>query len=86
MDSKEKIKYQICDCYNEKAIPVDWNKLPDDIMNRLLSDKKEFTYNKKSYSSEKQINEKTVVYFRKVSKFKKDISEYPGEGNIIFGI
>ena len=54
-------------------------------MNRLLTDKKEFAYNRKSYSLERQINEKTVVYFRKVSKFKKDITEYR-EGNIIFGI
>lgn len=85
MSDTETIKYQICDCYGDKATPIDWNKLPDDIMNRLLTDKKEFAYNRKSYSLERQVNEKTVVYFRKVSKFKKDITEYR-EGNIIFGI
>ena len=83
---EEKIKYQICDCNGDKATPIDWNKLPEDVVNRLLDDKKEFMYNKKAYSVENQVNEKTVVYFRKVSKFKKGITEYPGGDKIIFGI
>ena len=86
MSEDEKIRYQICTVSGLNATPIDWNKLPEDLINKLLDEKKYMMVNKKSYSSEKEINEKTVVYFRKVSKFRKDITEYPGIGNIVFGI
>lgn len=79
----EKKLYQITDSWGKDACPVDWNKLPDELIENIKS---EYIYNTLAYSTEDKINVKTVIYFRPVKKFRKNIKEYNGENNIVFGI
>ena len=79
----EKKLYQITDSWGKDACPVDWNKLPDELIEDLKS---EDVYNVLAYSTEDRINMKSVIYFRPVKKFRKKIKEYNGENNIVFGI
>lgn len=79
----EKIKYQITDPWGRDACPVDWNKLPDELIEVV---KNEYIYDAMSFSNEEGINTKSVIYFRPVKKFRKNIKEYNGENNIVFGI
>lgn len=79
----DKELYQLSRWYESKAIPIDWNKLPDDVITNTPSD---FLCNKLSYSKEKGICTKTVLYFRKVKKFRKDIENKYETEAIIFGI
>jgi hypothetical protein len=80
---EDKIRYQITDAYGRDACPVDWNKLPDELIDNIKS---ESVYNTLAYSTENKINVKSVIYFRPVKKFRKNITEYDGENNIVFGI
>jgi hypothetical protein len=82
MEDKKEL-YQIARWYESKAIPIDWNRLPDDVISSIPSD---FMCNKLSYSREKGIDTKTVLYFRKVKKFRKDIENRFETPEIIFGI
>ena len=79
----DKELYQISNQYESNAIPIEWNKLPDDIINNISS---ELLYNKLSFSKEKGICEKTVIYFRKVKKFRKDIKNKYETDILILGI
>lgn len=79
----EKELYQIATWYESRAIPIDWNKLPDDVINNISSD---LLCNRLSYSKEKGICEKTVIYFRRVKKFRKDIKNQYETDTLIFGI
>ena len=81
MEDKE--LYQIAMWYESKAIPIDWNRLPEEIINNIDSD---FLCDKLSYEKNCGISKKTVLYFRKVKKFRKDITEKYETTNIIFGI
>ena len=81
MEDKE--LYQIAMWYESKAIPIDWNKLPEEIIEKISSD---FLCNRLSYSKECGISKKTVLYFRKVKKFRKDIEDKYETPDIIFGI
>ena len=80
---KEKDLYQIAKWYESRAIPIDWNKVPEEIISDISSD---LLYNHLSYSRLEGISEKTVLYFRKVKKFRKDITKKYEMDNIIFGI
>lgn len=80
---EEKIKYQITDSIGKDACPVDWNKLPDELIENVNTD---YIFNTLAYSSEDNINVKSIIYFRPVKKFRKNITEYEGENNIVFGI
>lgn len=82
MDNEEKELYQLTDRWGEKALPIDWNKLPDEIIGEIPSD---CFFNILSYSDKDGLNSKTVVYFRKVKKFRKGTQEYT-RNNIIIGI
>lgn len=79
----DKELYQISAWYESKAIPIDWNKLPDDVINNVSSD---LLCNRLSYSKEKGICKKTVIYFRRVRKFRKDIKSQYETDTLIFGI
>lgn len=79
----EKKLYQITDEWGKDACPVDWNKLPDELIENVKSSD---VYNILAYSTEDKINVKSVIYFRPVKKFRKNIKEYNGENNIVFGI
>jgi len=79
----EKKLYQITDSWGRDACPVDWNKLPDELIENVKS---EYVYNTLAYSTEDKIIVKSVIYFRPVKKFRKNIKEYNGENNIVFGI
>ena len=81
MEDKE--LYQIAKWYESKVIPIDWNRLPDEIINNIDPD---FLYDKLSYSKSCGVDKKTVLYFRKVKKFRKDITKKYETSNIIFGI
>jgi len=75
--------YQISDEFGNKAFPIDWNKLPNKLIEKLNSD--DFC-NIMSYSKkDNKLTFKTVVYFRKVKKFRKNITEIKND-NIIFGV
>lgn len=81
---EEKILFQISDPYGDKAFPIDWNKLPEDLINEATEDK---LYNNLAYSEENKLSYKTVLYFREVKKFKKNIKEFKSEdSNVIFGL
>lgn len=79
----EKKLYQITDEWGKDACPVDWNKLPDELIENV---KPSDVYNILAYSTKDKINVKSVIYFRPVKKFRKKIKEYNGENNIVFGI
>ncbi len=79
----EKKLYQITDSWGKDACPIDWNKLPDELIENINTD---YIYNTLAYSSESKINVKSIIYFRPVKKFRKNITEYEGENNIVFGI
>lgn len=83
MEDKEKKLYQIARWYESKAIPIDWNKVPDEIIDVIPSD---LLYDYLSYSRKDGITKKTVLYFRKVKKFRKDITKKYETDTIIFGI
>jgi len=83
MEDKEKKLYQIARWYESKAIPIDWNKVPDEIIDEIPSD---LLYDYLSYSCKDGITKKTVLYFRKVKKFRKDITKKYETDTIIFGI
>lgn len=74
--------YQISDEFGSNVIAVDWNKLPDDVISNITRDS---MYTVFSYSKDESLNLKTVVYFRKVKKFRKGIKEFPCD-DIIFGV
>lgn len=80
--NEEKELYQLTDRWGEKALAVDWNKLPDEIIGQIPSD---YFFNILSYSEKDGINSKTVIYFRKVKKFRKGTTEFKSN-NIIIGI
>lgn len=82
-EAKEKELYQIAKWYESKAIPIDWNKVPEEIISDISSD---LLYDHLSYSEKCGISKKTVLYFRKVKKFRKDITKKYETTNIIFGI
>ena len=77
----EKLMLQVSDEWGDKAFPLDWNMLPEDIMDKVSPD---YYYNILSYSNG-EIKEKTVIYFRKVKKFRKGITAYE-QPDVIFGI
>ena len=82
-ETKEKDLYQIARWYESKVIPIDWNKVPEDIISDISSD---LMCDHLSYSREEGISKKTVLYFRKVKKFRKDITKKYETDRIIFGI
>lgn len=79
----EKELFQIAKWYESKAIPIDWNILPDDLISEVSSD---YLEDKLAFSKECGVTKKTVLYFRKVKKFRKDIQNKYETPNIIFGI
>lgn len=79
----EKELYQIAKWYEYKAIPIDWNKVPDEVISSISPD---FLYDKLSYSKTEGICKKTILYFRKVKKFRKDIKNKFETSNLVFGI
>lgn len=83
MIDKEKELYQIAMWYDFKAIPIDWNKLPDGVIDSVPSD---FVCDKLSFSKNGEIGKKTIIYFRKVKKFRKDIKNKYETADIIFGV
>lgn len=78
----EKCRYQIADGYNSRDIAIDWENLPESVLDKISGD---YYYNVPSYSKSKGLRLKTVIYFRKVSKFRKGILEIEHDG-IIFGV
>ena len=76
-------KYQICFRGEEGYLPVDWDKLPDEIFDNILP---EYIYNVLSLSDEGNLNIKSVVYFRPVKRFEKHIIPIQADGDIIFGV
>ena len=79
----EKELFQIAKWWESKAIPIDWNLLPDDLITNVSSD---YLEDKLSFSKECGISKKTVLYFRKVKKFRKDIHDKYETDKIVFGI
>lgn len=79
----EKELYQISRWYESKAIPIDWNMVPDEVISNVSPDLLE---DRLSYSQKDGIQEKTVLYFRKVKKFRKDITKKYETPEMIFGI
>lgn len=80
---EEKTLYQLADPWNVGAFPISWGKLPDEVIKNLNYENFSSAL---SYSAkESSLNYVTVVYFRKVKKFRKNITpvEY---GEIIFGV
>lgn len=77
---EEKIKLQIADIWQTKIFPIDWNKLPEDVIKAI-----DPGYFRDTLSWNGEINLKTVVYFRKVKKFRKDIKQFEKD-DVIFGI
>ena len=75
-------KYQISDGYNSKDLAINWECLPEKIINNISGD---YFYGIFAYSGDESINNMTVVYFRKVSKFRKGIIAIEHEG-IEFGV
>jgi hypothetical protein len=79
---EEKYKYQIANSYNSNNIAIDWEKLPEKVLDYIPGD---YYYNIPSYSKRNGVGIKTVIFFRKVSKFRKGIREIEHDG-IIFGV
>lgn len=79
---KECELYQLTDRWGDKAFPIDWNKIPEDIISNMPPD---CFFNILSYSDKEGLNSKTVIYLRKVKKFRKGTVEYKND-NIIIGI
>lgn len=77
----EKLMYQVDYRWNEKSIPVDWSKLPDDLISVIQQN---HLYTVMCYG-DSGLSQKTVVYFRKVKKFRKGITEFK-DGDIVFGV
>lgn len=79
----EKELYQIADRYSPGAFFIEWNKLPDSVLEKISRD---YLYTIMSYSIElKTIVKVTVAYFRKVKKFRKGIEEIELD-SIIYGV
>lgn len=80
---EEKELYQIADRYSQGAFFIEWNKLPDEVLDRISRD---YLYTLMNYSiSTGTLETFTVAYFRKVKKFRKGITEFETD-NIIFGV
>lgn len=77
---EDKIKLQIADFWQTKIFPIDWNKLPEDVIKAI-----DPGYFRDILCWNGEINLKTVVYFRKVKKFRKDIKQFEKE-DVIFGV
>lgn len=79
-----KLLYQIAYHDGKDAFFVEWNKLPDEVLEKVT--KTTYLYDISYYSaSTGTIKTLTVVYFRKVKKFRKGIKQFETD-NIIFGI
>lgn len=78
----EKELYQIAMWYESKSFPIEWNKLPDELIDSISSD---YIEDRLSYSKDNGIGVKSVLYFRKVKKFRKDIENKYETENLIFG-
>jgi hypothetical protein len=80
---EEKELYQIADRYSQGAFYIEWNKLPDEVLDRISRD---YLYTLTHYSVETGTLETfTVAYFRKVKKFRKGVTEFE-QDNIIYGV
>lgn len=84
MKESKPVKYQLSDRYVASAFPVEWNKLPDGVLAEISSFGLWDLY---KYSKTEGLSISTVAYFRKVSRFKKDIIEVVSDdGKIIYGV
>lgn len=80
---EEKELYQIADRYSQGAFYIEWNKLPDEVLDKIS---RTYLYTLTHFSIKSGTLETfTVAYFRKVKKFRKGVTEFETD-NIIFGV
>lgn len=83
MEEEKVCKYQISFGDHPKDIAIDWNKLSKEMLNDISGD---YYVNSYAYSeSSGRIISKSVLYFRKVTKFSGNMKEHKVD-NIIFGV
>lgn len=72
----DKIKLMVTDDYSDNAIPVDWNKLPEALIEDMPG---KYLTNVLSVLDNGDIIEKTVVLVEPVKKFREGILMYEDE-------
>lgn len=74
--------YQVTQKGKRGGIPIDWYKLPEGVIEKVDP---EFIYNMYALGDD-GIYQKSVIYLRKVSKFRKGLTEFEYSDNIILGV
>jgi len=78
----KKQKYQICKRDHKLAVPVDWRNLPNDLIKKINP---ELIYNVLGVKETGDLEIRSVLFFRPVDNFKKDIITFTVD-KIEFGI
>lgn len=76
-----KQKYIIVDDESSESFPIDWTKLPEDIIDDIPG---KCLYNVLSCKSDGSIIERTVIFLRPVRKFSRGTKKYD-LGDIVIG-
>lgn len=80
--SEEKTLLQLSYIWGQNATPVDWDVLPDEVKEKVEED----YYITIKYTPEEGLKYSRIVYFRKVKKFKKGITEINFNDNVVLGV
>lgn len=74
--------YQITQKGKRGGIPCDWYKLPGDAIERISP---EYIHTVLAFDDQ-GLFLKSIVYLRKVSKFRKGLKEFKYSDSIVFGL
>ena len=77
-------KYQLSERGVEGAFPIEWNRLPSSVFNKISSDR---IVELLCYSVETgRLSRSSVVYFKEVTEFTEKIIQTIVEDQIIYGV
>ena len=74
--------YQITENRSSSCVAIGWDKLPSSVMSHIPASRVQTVM---AYGKESGMVWKSVVLFRKVNKFRKDINQIVVD-NITFGV
>lgn len=82
MESSEKIMAQVSYPWGSKAFPVEWNKLPEELIKKINRDD---VYEELCCSDTGEPVLRSVIYFRIVKRFRTGV-ELIDTDKVIFGV
>lgn len=77
-----KQKYILSESHIPGTFPVDWTKIPEDVIEEIPG---RYLYNVLSVRGDGSLTEKTVLYLQPTSSFKRGSKKYD-LGDIIIGV